>query len=390
MLLTRSGDAGEVRSRKTLFQSGDLLYGKLRPYLDKAVLADDDGMCSTDILVLRTNSSSALEERAEQPAIDPYFLVGVLHSHDFVAHAVATTAGVNYPRTSWSAIKQFQLLLPPLSEQRDIARVLRAGQRAKDQTEQVISAAREFKRSLMRHLFSYGPVTSDEANVALTELGRIPEHWTVVALEDVQAEAQYAITAGPFGSKLGQKDYVSRGVPVLRGGNLVGGRKITLDGLVFVSEAKADELSASIARPGDVVVTQRGSLGLAALIPDDLPYQRYVVSQSQMKFTADRRKVLPEFVLYALQTEGALRRIHDSALRSGVPHINLSIFRAFKIPLPPLSDQEAIVSLLSAVDRKIEIEEECRAALDSLFQSLLHDLMTARLRVDGIVAAFAS
>src|SRR5262249_11093601 len=64
MTLTRWGAAESVRSRKTLFQPGDILYGKLRPYLDKVVEADTDGICSTDILVLRPNRH-----------IVPYFVV---------------------------------------------------------------------------------------------------------------------------------------------------------------------------------------------------------------------------------------------------------------------------------------------------------------------------
>lgn len=53
MRLTGHSDPSSVRSRKTLFKPGDVLYGKLRPYLDKCVLADGEGICSTDILVLR-------------------------------------------------------------------------------------------------------------------------------------------------------------------------------------------------------------------------------------------------------------------------------------------------------------------------------------------------
>jgi len=296
------------------------------------------------------------------------------------------------PSITAGAVKAAMIDLPPPVEQRAIAHVLHAVQRAKEQTEQVIGAARELKRSLMRHLFTYGPIPinrSSSTELQITELGTLPTHWTVVSLEDIQADSKYAMTAGPFGSKLGQKDYVADGVPVLRGRNLVGGRNIVLGDLVFVSEQKADELASSIARPGDVVVTQRGSLGLAAMIPSRLPYQRYVVSQSQMKFTSNRLKAIPEFVLYALQTDGAQQRIQDSAVRSGVPHINLGIFRAFKIPLPPLPEQETIVDCLDAMSVKIEAEERRRDALNALFDSLLHGLMTAGLRVDPLVAEFA-
>lgn len=290
-------------------------------------------------------------------------------------------------------VRQFPIPIPPLPEQRAIAHVLRTVQQARDRTEQVIAAARVLKRSLMAHLFTHGAhpgdLSANEVGRVITELGPLPSDWTVLSLSEVQAQAKYAITSGPFGSKLGRKDYQPRGVPVLRGGNLVGGRDIILDDLVYVSEEKADELASCIARPGDVVVTQRGSLGQAAFIPDGLPFERYVVSQSQMKFTANGSKVLPEFVLYALQTDDSLRRIQDSAIRSGVPHINLSMFRAFRIPLPPIPQQEAIVHSLDAANQKMNAEERGWSALEGLFKSLLHDLMTAQLRVDQIASRFA-
>jgi len=113
--IQRWGKADDVRSLKTAFQQGDVLYGKLRPYLDKAVLAEWDGICSTDILVIRAQSN-----------LLPEFLAYLLHTSQFIAYAISTTTGVNHPRTSWKALQKFPIPLPPLSEQREIARMLQA------------------------------------------------------------------------------------------------------------------------------------------------------------------------------------------------------------------------------------------------------------------------
>jgi type I restriction enzyme S subunit len=108
------GHAGEVRSLKTVFQPGDVLYGKLRPYLDKAALAEWPGICSTDILVLRTEGRLLAD-----------FLAYLAHARLFVDYALATTTGVNHPRTSWKALQSLPIPLPPLPEQRAIAQILR-------------------------------------------------------------------------------------------------------------------------------------------------------------------------------------------------------------------------------------------------------------------------
>src|SRR5882762_2827502 len=92
------GVAADVQSSKFAFRRGDVLYGKLRPYLDKAILAEQDGVCTTELLVLRAKNG-----------IDPRFLIGVVHCREFIEHAISGTTGSQHPRTSWHRISEFEL-----------------------------------------------------------------------------------------------------------------------------------------------------------------------------------------------------------------------------------------------------------------------------------------
>ena len=114
-ILQRWGDASEMKSAKSRFYPDDVLYGKLRSYLDKVVIAEMDGVCSTDILVFTANSE-----------IVPRFLVYLLHTEAFVNHAIATSTGTSHPRTSWDSLGKFTFALPSLSEQQAIAAVFQA------------------------------------------------------------------------------------------------------------------------------------------------------------------------------------------------------------------------------------------------------------------------
>jgi type I restriction enzyme S subunit len=167
--------------------------------------------------------------------------------------------------------------------------------------------------------------------------------------------------------------YQSSGVPVIRGCNLPDNSRFDKRELVFVSEQKADQLRQHEARPGDLVFTQRGTLGQVGLIPRDAKYPRYIVSQSQMKLTVDQQKVDALFLYYVFRSPSVTKRIEDLALRSGVPHINLAILRAFEVDLPPLDVQRRIASILGAYDDLIEANRRRVTVLDEMAQRLFEE-----------------
>jgi type I restriction enzyme S subunit len=112
--LNRHGKGVQVRSLKNKFYANDILYNKLRPYLDKAVIVENEGICSTDLLVIKCNKERIL----------PYYLINLLHTSQFLNFATSTMTGTNHPRTSWDSLKNFKIPLPPLPEQQEIAEIL--------------------------------------------------------------------------------------------------------------------------------------------------------------------------------------------------------------------------------------------------------------------------
>ena len=103
------GDSNATKSTKTVFRKGDVLYGKLRPYLNKVCIPNFDGVCSTDILVFPKN-----------PHLYNKYLSWFLSTDEFVRHATKHSTGVTLPRVNFKTIAKYSFLLPPLHEQRRI------------------------------------------------------------------------------------------------------------------------------------------------------------------------------------------------------------------------------------------------------------------------------
>ncbi len=153
------GSVDEVKSTKNVFKKGDLLYGKLRPYLNKHDVADFDGVCSTDILVYRTN----------EPAT-AFFINYLFSTVGFIQYTVENSNGINLPRTSSKAIANYQIPLPPLPEQKEIVRILdtllEKSDKAKELAENALENIETLKKTILAKAFRglLGTNRADEAS----------------------------------------------------------------------------------------------------------------------------------------------------------------------------------------------------------------------------------
>ena len=192
--------------------------------------------------------------------------------------------------------------------------------------------------------------------------------WQIVSVSELAAPKRNALVGGPFGSNLVSADYVEKGVPVIRGQNMGQGRWVEGE-FVFVRPQKADDLSANLAIPGDLVFTQRGTLGQVALVPQGA-YERYVVSQSQMKLSVNETVACPLFLYYFFSSQEQIRYIKANSIQTGVPHTNLGHLRATRLELPPLDEQRSISRVLGSLDDKIELNRRMNQTLEAMARAI--------------------
>lgn len=159
-------------------------------------------------------------------------------------------------------------------------------------------------------------------------------------------------------------------------------RFVDLSQSVYVTTVKATtELAGNLVEPGDIVVTQRGTLGQVSMLHAGSP--RCVLSQSQMRLRVDRSVADPQFVLYAMLESDFQHQVLTSAISSGVPHINLALLAAFEIPLPPLDEQRRIAGVLGAlndlIDTNLRLGEFVREVSRASFERIAMDADELRI-----------
>jgi type I restriction enzyme S subunit len=125
----------------------------------------------------------------------------------------------------------------------------------------------------------------------------------------------------------------------------------------------------NLAYPGDLIFTQRGTLGQVVEIPKTSAHQRFVVSQSQMKLTVNPEKACPRFIFHFFRSPGAVNTLNQRIQATGVPHINLEILKSFPVILPPLPEQRRIAAILDKADAIRRKREEGIRLTEELLRS---------------------
>ena len=376
--LKRWGDASEVKSVKSRFYPNDVLYGKLRPYLDKAIIAEIEGICSSDILVLTANSK-----------VIPRFLVYLLHSHTFRSYAVSTSSGITLPRTSWNTLGKFTLTLPPLAEQRRIIAKLEVLftqlDAAVDSLKQAQIQLQRYRQSILKAAFE-GELTRkwrdghgekggkdigecvDTARIerkgsAMNK--RIsPEHWEVVQFKEIANLRREKVQP-----------------------------KNSSKNLNFVGLKHIDSGVSILKRWGDVLEVKSVK---ARFYPNDVLYgklrpylDKAVIAEVEGICSADilvltaNSKMIPRFLVYLLHSHTF--RSYAIATSSGItlPRTSWDALGKFTFALPPLTEQGQI---LSELERHLSIADEVEVTIgaeltraERLRQSILKQAFSGKL-----------
>jgi type I restriction enzyme S subunit len=355
-----------VRSSKFRFRKGDLLFAKLRPYQRKAAVAEWDGVCSTDILVLEPS-----------PTVDPYFLGFLTLSTAFVDHAIATTEGVSLPRTSWSSLARFKAPCPSLTEQRVAAHILCGIRDAIDVQDRIVQGLRALKTALLARLFRQGFETGASRP---TPFGSVPGSWKLGQLGDY-ALVQGGVTKG----KKAEGTMVER--PYLRVANVQDGY-LDLRDIKSIS-LRSDEVERYLLRDGDVLVTEGGDfdkLGRGYIWRNQIEgcvHQNHVFA-----VRPDQTFLLPDFLSYLFQSPyGKAYFLTVAHKTTNLASINSTKLKEFPVLLPELGEQRQISAIVHALDTAVQQHCGRQTGYEELLTTVVESMFAERMNVAPLVEA---
>jgi type I restriction enzyme S subunit len=412
------------KSTKTAFVGGDVLYGKLRPYLNKVIVADAPGYCTTEIIPIRTFGF-----------IDSSYLCHALKRPDFIAYANSKSYGMNLPRLGTEDARSAPFPLPPLAEQkRIVAKVdelmalcdrLEAQQRERETRHAALAQASlgrfaeaptpanldflfhasyaippaELRKSILTlavqgRLVPQDPndepaaelltriqgdlskkevgSRADKCQVAEDELPHeVPFSWCWSCVQEL-AQPNESVTYGIL-----KPVWVEFGVPTVRVTEMKTG-VIDVDALPKCDPERAAKFSKTTLNEGDLLVSKDGTIGKTAFVPPELAGGN--ITQHMLRFAISKR-LNREFIRLCIDAPPCQEWMLGETKGVALQGVNVGDFRRMPLPLPSLAEQRRIVAkvdeLMALVDALEALLTTARTTRERLLEAAVAELTQA-------------
>jgi type I restriction enzyme S subunit len=352
----------KVKSTSFGFDARHVLYGRLRPYLNKAMLPDLVGHCSTEIFPLRP-----------APSLDRRYLWYWLTHSQTVDAINATCTGARMPRANMERVLDFEIPLPPLEEQRRIVAVLDEAFAA------IGTATANAQKNLAnaRELSAMFPATGSQEGGRFT-IGELLERGWLLGHMD-----------GNHGGDYPRKDeFVDAGVTYLSA-NCIRDGLVDFSRAKFLSAERAGKLRKGFAKDRDVLFAHNATVGPVALLQTAENF--VVLGTSLTYYRCDEAFIIPEYLASYLRSPDFVEQYSAIMRQSTRNQVPITKQREFFVEVPPIAAQRRLVASLKGFQEDGRtLGKLCQAklaALTALKQSLLQRAFSGELTGRETVAA---
>jgi type I restriction enzyme, S subunit len=357
-------------SSGTYFERGDLLISKITPSFEngKQAITNDlpaaFGYATTEVIPLRPRTPGQ-----DKRLLFFYLLHPEIRS--FVADRMEGSTG----RQRVPETVLLELPYPELqpNDQSAIADALeRTFHAAKVELRNEIATG-ELKRNAKRALFAHGLRREPQKE---TSIGLIPNSWDVSECERVAEDITVGVVVRPA------SHYVASGVPAFRSLNVREDRLDTSNLVYFSTTVNDTLLRKSKLREGDVLVVRTGYPGTSCVVPPQFVGANCI---DLVIVRPKKDKIDSGFLSRFLNSESGKSQALSAKHGLAQQHLNVGALRRVNVPVPKsLEEQRDIVSILEAIDSKVDLHKQKRALLERLFKTLLHKLVTGEIGVDQL------
>ena len=312
------------------FRKGQVLLGRRRVYLKKAVVAPFDGICSGDITVIEATEG-----------ILPELLPFIIQNERFFDYAMQGSAGSLSPRVKWDHLKDYEFSLPPLPEQKALADKLWAAYRLKESYKKLLAATDEMASAQFVEMFG------NEKN-GLIELDSLAKEW----LKGQSFKKDKLSDCGP-------NKCIHYGELFTKYGPIID--KVT---------SYTDDTIVKSSKCGDILfpasdVTPDGLARCSALMEDDVLLGGDIIA------LRPKSDILPEYLSWAInmQKDQLLKRVTGSVVR----HMSAKGLKTVTIPVAPVTKQKQFIAIVRQSDQSKAELRKAIEAIDGVIKSLINN-----------------
>lgn len=285
------------------------------------------------------------------------------------------SSGSTFLEVGRSALKNLELLLPPLPEQKRIAEVLISVDAAIDATKAVIIQTKKVKQGLLQTLLTRG---IGHMRFKPSPIGEIPEGWGIKTLQG----SGVTVVDGDRGKKYPNgDDFQDAGYCLF-----LNAKNVTKDGFrfeecQFITEDKHLQLRKGILKRDDLVITTRGTIGNIAAYTPDIPFNVIRINSGMVIIRNVGNYFITEFLAIIINSPVVEKQIKMMSFGSAQQQLTVSILNDLHLPIPTKEEQKTIATIFSNINNVLNTSTTHLASPQHLKKGLMQDLLTGKVRV---------
>lgn len=346
--LNSVGHSSQIESNKFRFESGDILFGKLRPYFRKVYRPRFKGICSTDIWVIRAKED-----------IEQGYLYYLMANQEFIDLAVSGSSGTRMPRANWTYLENTEWLVPSLDNQRAIVKILSDLDAKIELNYQMNKTLESIAQALFKRWF----------------VDRADSKWGGGKLGDICEK----ITKGTTPTTL-KKGFVEKGINFIKVESIDDCGIFLSDKFAHIDSDTNLLLSRSIIQENDILYTIAGTVGRSVVVtPEVLPAN---TNQAVAIIRLKNKSLYLSYVRLLLKTSSISEKFQSQVIHAVQPNLSLGVISDTEIVIPDEKALNKFNKQVNSVFQEIRQNTIQTSILSEIRDSLLPRLMSGKIRVN--------